>query len=291
MGPMVYLNGKLVPECEAVVSVIDHGFMYGDGIFEGIRVYGRKVFKLKEHVARLYAGAKATAIEIPMAQEQFVDAVLDVVRTNEVVDGYIRVTVSRGPALGLDPRNCNCAPTIVIMTGKLALYPEEMYKNGLNVVTVSTRVPPSQSLEPRIKSLGKYICNIMAKMEANMVNAGEGLMLNTEGYVAECTGDNIFIVKGGKLFTPPPAAGILEGITRETVMDLAREDGIEVVEKMMTLFDIYTADECFLTGTAAEVIPVVNVDGRMIGEGKPGEITNRLIRAYRAMTKTEGVPV
>lgn len=290
MGPMIYLNGKLVPAAEAVVSVYDHGFLYGDGVFEGIRVYNRKVFKLNEHIARLYSGARAVAIEIPMAQEQFVENVLEVVRTNEVVDGYIRVTLSRGVGLGLDPRVCK-KPTIVIMTDKLSLYPEEMYRNGLEVTTVSTRVPPAQSLEPRIKSLGKYICNIMAKLEANRVNAGEGLMLNCEGYVAEATGDNIFIIKEGKIYTPPTAAGILEGITRNTVIDLAREDGMEVIEKMMTLFDVYTADECFLTGTAAEVIPVVNVDGRRIGEGKPGEITNKLIRAFRALTKTEGVPV
>jgi branched-chain amino acid aminotransferase len=290
MGSMVYLNGKFVPEAEAVVSVIDHGLMYGDGIFEGIRVYNRKVFKLREHVARLYAGAKALTIEIPMAQEQFVDAVLSVVRINEVVDGYVRVTVSRGPALGLDPRNCT-KPTIIIMTGMLALYPEEMYRNGLNVVTVSTRVAPAQVLEPRIKSLGKYVANIQAKIEANMVNAGEGLMLNIEGYVAECTGDNIFIIKNGRILTPPGYAGILEGITRATVMDIAREAGVEVIETMMTLFDVYTADECFLTGTAAEVIPVVNVDGRMIGDGKPGDLTNRLIKAFRAFTASEGVPV
>jgi branched-chain amino acid aminotransferase len=290
MGQMVYINGKLVPEDEAVVSVIDHGFMYGDGLFEGIRVYNGKVFKLKEHVARLYYGAKAIAIEIPMAQEQFVDAVREVVRTNEVVDGYIRVTVSRGPALGLDPRNCT-KPTVVIMTGKLALYPEEMYRNGLNVVTVSTRVAPAQVLEPRIKSLGKYVANIQAKIEANMMDAGEGLMLNIQGYVAECTGDNIFIIKDGKLCTPPAYAGILEGITRAAVMDLAREAGIEVIEKMMTLFDIYTADECFLTGTAAEVIPVVDLDGRQIGDGKPGEMTNKLMKAFHAYTATEGVPV
>lgn len=290
MGSMVYLNGKLVPESEAVVSVIDHGFMYGDGLFEGIRVYNRRVFKLNEHVARLYFGAKALAIEIPMAQEQFVDAVCGLVRTNELTDGYIRVTVTRGPALGLDPRNCG-KPTIVIMTGKLALYPEEMYRNGLFVVTVSTRVPPSQSLEPRIKSTGKYVCNIQAKMEANMVNAGEGLMLNTEGYVAECTGDNIFLIKNGKILTPPAHAGILEGITRATVMEIAREAGYEVTETMMNLFDVYTCDECFLTGTAAEVIPVVDVDGRKIGDGKPGETTIKLMKAFRAVTATEGVPV
>lgn len=290
MGPMVYLSGKLVPASEASVSVYDHGFLYGDGVFEGIRVYNRSVFKLREHIARLYASARAIAVEIPMAEEQFVECVLDLVRTNEVVDGYIRVSVSRGVGLGLDPRVCK-RPTVVIMTDKLALYPEEMYRSGLEVVTCSTRVAPAQSLDPRIKSLGKYICNILAKLEANRVNAGEGLMLNVEGYVAEATGDNIFIVKDGKIYTPPTSAGILEGITRNTVIELAREAGYEVIEKMMTLFDVYTADECFLTGTAAEVIPVVSVDGRRIGEGRPGEVTNKLIHAFRALTRTEGVPV
>ncbi|HOP79308.1 MAG TPA: branched-chain-amino-acid transaminase [Armatimonadota bacterium] len=290
MGPVVYLNGKLVPENEAVISIYDHGFLYGDGLFEGIRCYDRKVFKLKEHIERLFLGAKAIGIEIPMTQEEFIDCVLNVVRTNEVVDGYIRVTISRGIGLGLDPRVCK-KPTIAISTSKLSLYPEEMYKNGLHVVTCSTRVPPSQSIEPRIKLTGKYICNIMAKMEANRENAGEGLMLNVEGYIAECTGDNIFIVKNGKIYTPPPYAGILEGITRQTVIELAREGGYDVSEKTMTLYDVYSADECFLTGTAAEVIPVVKVDERIIGNGKPGAITGKLINAFRAYTKREGVPV
>ena len=290
MGPTVYLNGKFVPANEAVVSVYDHGFLYGDGVFEGIRVYGGRVFKLKEHIARLYTSAKAIAMEIPMEQEQFIENVLQVVRMNEVVDGYIRITISRGVGLGLDPRVCK-KPTIVITTDTLSLYPEEMYRNGLEVTTVSTRVPSPQSIEPRIKSLGKYICNIMAKIEANRVNAGEGLMLNMEGYVAEATGDNIFIIKDGRIYTPPSSAGILEGITRNTVIGLAKESGYEVTEKMMTLFDVYTADECFLTGTAAEVIPAVNVDGRRIGDGKPGEITNKLIMAFRALTKAEGIPV
>jgi branched-chain amino acid aminotransferase len=287
---MVHLNGKLVPSDQAVVSIYDHGFMYGDGIFEGIRIYNRKVFKLREHVKRLFLSANAVAIDIPMSEEQFVNAVLEVVRTNEVADGYIRVSVSRGPSLGLDPRNCK-KPTVVISTDKLSLYPEEMYKNGLEVVTCSTRVPPAQALDPRIKSLGKYICNIMAKMEANRVNAGEGLMLNVEGYVAECTGDNIFVIRDGVIYTPPTWAGILEGITRNTVIDLAREDGIQVVEQNTTQFDIYTAEECFLTGTAAEVIPVVKLDDRKIGTGKPGPTTTKLMRAFHAYTAREGVPV
>ncbi len=192
--------------------------------------------------------------------------------------------------MGLDPRGVT-NPTVIIITDKLALYPEEMYRDGLHVVTVSTRVTPAQSLEPRIKSLGKYIVNIQAKIEANRVGAGEGLMLNTEGYVAEGTGDNIFIVKDGSILTPPPYVGILEGITRNTVMDLARGMGILVEEELLTLFDVYTAEECFLTGTAAEVIPVVKVDGRTIRTGQPGEITKRLMESFRALTRTEGVPI
>lgn len=284
MGPMVYLNGKVVPSSEAVVSIYDHGFLYGDGVFEGIRVYNRKVFKLKEHISRLYQGTKAVGIGIPMPEEEFVNAVLEVVRANEVVDGYIRVTVTRGVGLGLDPRVCK-TPTIVISTDQLALYSQELYDRGLDVVTCSTRVPPAQSIEPRIKTTGKYICNIQAKMEANRTNAGEGLMLNVEGYVAECTGDNLFILKNGKIYTPPPAAGILEGITRNTAIQLAEDAGFEVIEKMLTLYDIYSADECFLTGTAAEVIPVVSLDGRKIGSGKPGEVTVKLIRSFRAFAR------
>jgi branched-chain amino acid aminotransferase len=284
MAPVVHLNGKLVPENEAVVSCFDHGFLYGDGVFEGIRVYDRKVFKLEEHIKRLYLGAKAIAIEMSIPEEQFVENVFEVVKKNEVVDGYIRVNVSRGIGLGLDPRVCK-TPTIMIATSQLALYPKEMYENGLDVITASTRVLSPMSIEPRIKATGKYICNIMAKMEAIRCNAGEAIMLNAQGFVAECTGDNIFIIRDGKIHTPPSAAGILEGITRNTVMELARQGGYEVHETWMTIYDIYSADECFLTGTAAEVIPVACVDGRKIGNGKPGETTQKLIRAYHAFVR------
>ncbi len=289
MGQVVYLNGKFVPLEEAKISVYDHGLLYGDGAFEGIRVYSRKVFKLREHIKRLYHSTHAMMINLPITQEEMEEAILELLRRNAVQDGYIRITVTRGVGLGLDPRVCK-TPTIIIMSDKLALYPEEMYRNGLHVVTVSTRVCPAQCLEPRIKSLGKYVANIQAKIEANRVNAGEGLMLNTDGYVAEATGDNIFIVKDDNLITPPPYAGILEGITRNTVIDLARGMGISVEEKLFTLFDVYIADECFLTGTAAEVIPVVQLDGRTIGTGQPGKMTKRLIEAFRTLTKTEGVP-
>ncbi|MCL6519202.1 MAG: branched-chain-amino-acid transaminase [Armatimonadetes bacterium] len=289
MGQVVYLNGKFVPLEDAKITVYDHGLLYGDGAFEGIRVYSRKVFKLREHIQRLYRSTHAMMINLPISQKEMEEAILELLRRNEVQDGYIRITVTRGVGLGLDPRVCK-TPTIIIMSDKLSLYPEEMYRNGLHVVTVSTRVCPAQCLEPRIKSLGKYVANIQAKIEANRVNAGEGLMLNTEGYVAEATGDNIFIVKDDKLITPPPYAGILEGITRNTVIDLAKGMGIPVEERLFTLFDVYIADECFLTGTAAEVIPVVQVDGRTIGNGQPGNMTKRLIEAFRTLTKTEGVP-
>lgn len=290
MSPVVYINGKHVPIEDAKITVYDHGLLYGDGAFEGIRVYSGKVWKLHEHIDRLYHSAHSLMIDLPITRDEMVEAVLSTLRKNGITDGYIRITITRGVGLGLDPRVCGEA-TVIIMTDKLSLYPEEMYHVGLNVVTVSTRVCPPQSLEPRIKSLGKYVANIQAKLEANRVGAGEGLMLNIQGYVAEATGDNIFIIKDGKIITPPSYAGILEGITRNTVMQIARDMGIKVKEKLFTLFDVYTCDECFLTGTAAEVIPAVKVDGRTIGDGRPGEMTNRLIAAFRTLTKTEGVPI
>lgn len=290
MSRVVYINGEFVPEEKALVSVYDHGLLYGDGAFEGIRAYSGRVWKLREHIARLYRSAHVLGFELPISQEEMVQAVRKALRTNQITDGYIRVTITRGVALGLDPRGCKEA-SVMIMADKLSLYPKEMYEKGLEVVTVSTRVPPSQSVEPRIKSTGKYVCNIQAKLEANRVGAGEGLMLNLQGYVAEATGDNIFIIKDGVLITPPPYAGILEGITRNTVMELAAGLGIPVKETLFTLYDVYTADECFLTGTAAEVIPVAKVDNRVIGSGKPGEMTNRLIEAFHKATQAEGVEI
>lgn len=290
MSRVVYINGEFVPEEQAKITVYDHGLLYGDGAFEGIRVYSGNVFKLREHVARLFKSVHALMFELPITEEEMVQAVLTALRTNGIMDGYIRVTVTRGVGLGLDPRVCKQA-TVVIMTDKLSLYPKEMYDTGLEVVTVSTRVPPSQSVEPRIKSLGKYVCNIQAKLEANRMGAGEGLMLNLQGYVAEATGDNIFIVKNGDLITPPPYAGILEGITRNTVMELAQSIGIPVKESLFTLYDVYSADECFLTGTAAEVIPVAHVDGRSIGTGRPGEMTKRLMETFHGQTDKVGVKV
>jgi len=281
MDKWVFLNGEYVPCEQAHVHIYDHGFLYGDGAFEGIRSYNGRAFKLKEHIERLYNSLKALWIELPYGPEQFAANVNELLKRNQVTDGYIRVTVTRGVALGLDPKNISTPPTVVISTDKLSLYPKSMYENGLEVVTVATRVANPQVLEPRIKSLGKYLCNIQAKIEANQVGAGEGLMLTEDGYVAECTGDNIFFAKRGVVYTPPAFLGILEGITRRTAMDLLASLGIEVVEKVFTRFDLYTADESFLTGTAAEVIPMVKLDDRRIGDGRPGPITKKLEKAFR----------
>lgn len=281
MDRWVFLNGEFIPGENAHVSIYDHGFLYGDGAFEGIRAYHGKAFKLREHVDRLYRSLKALWIELPYPREKFVENIEKLIEKNGVTDGYIRVTVSRGVTLGLDPKNIKGEPTVVISTDKLSLYPQSMYENGLMVVTVATRVANPQVMEPRIKSLGKYLCNIQAKIEANQVGAGEGLMLTEDGYVAECTGDNIFFAKNGVVYTPPAFLGILEGITRQTVMDLLGTIDVKVEEKVFTRFDLYTADEAFLTGTAAEVIPMVKLDDRTIGDGKPGPITAKLIKTFR----------
>ena len=225
---------------------------------------------------------------MPVTRDGLAEAILRTARANNLRDGYIRVTLTRGVGLGLDPKKIT-DPTLVIIASQLALYPREMYENGLELVTVALRVPPAQALEPRIKSLGKYVNNILAKMEANRAGAGEGLMLSSDGYVAEATGDNIFILSGGEMLTPPPHVGILEGITRATAMELARKLEIPVSERMLTLYDIYNADECFLTGTAAEIVPAVKVDGRLIGTGRPGPLTKRLMAEFRALVAEEGV--
>lgn len=280
MDRWVYLNGQFVSSDQAVVSIYDHGFLYGDGAFEGIRAYNGKAFKLCEHIDRLYNSLKALWIEMPYGRKQFTANVEELLKMNAVTDGYIRVTVSRGQALGLDPKNIKGEPTVVVSTDKLSLYPKSMYENGLEVVTVPTRIANPQVLEPRIKSLGKYLCNIQAKIEANHVGAGEGLMLTENGYVAECTGDNVFFIKNGTVYTPAAYLGILEGITRQTVMDLLAGLNIKVVEGTFTRFDLYTCDEAFLTGTAAEVIPMVKLDDRVLGDGKPGPITKKAIEAF-----------
>jgi branched-chain amino acid aminotransferase len=291
MSQRVYLNGKLVAAEEAHIGIYDHGFLYGDGVFEGIRAYDGSVFRLTEHVRRLYRSALALAIRIPMEQDGFRAAILDTVRANNMQSCYIRVSVSRGTGLGLDPEHIDNTPTIVISTEQLRLYPQSMYDEGLDVITASTRVPPAVCIDPQIKSLGRYINNILAKMEANRVGAGEALMLNMAGNVAEATGDNLFLVRDGKLITPPTSEGALVGITREAVMGLTVGLGLEVVERPVTLYDCYTCDEAFLTGTAAEVIPMVRLDSRQIGNGKPGPITHAIIEAFRRCTATEGEPV
>lgn len=290
-GQYVSINGELIPKEQAAVPLYDHGVLYGDGVFEGIRVYNNRVFKLNEHVARLYNSAKAINVELPVPAEVLRSNILETVKANGHQSGYIRVTATRGTGLGLDPKHIKTAANVYISCEQLALYPQEMYDNGLVVVTVSTRLPSPDVIDPRAKCTGKYINNILAKSEANRAGAGEGLMLTREGYVGEATGDNIFLVKDGKLLTPPASIGILQGITRDTVIELATAAGIAVEEPIMTQYDVYTADEVFLTGTAAEVIPAVLIDGRTIGDGKPGPITRRLIDDFRRFTATAGTLV
>ncbi len=286
----VFIDGKFYDEANAKISVFDHGLLYGDGIFEGIRAYNGRVFKLKEHIDRLFCSAKAILLTIPMTHAEVSKAVVDTCRENNIRDGYVRLVITRGVGtLGLNPNKCKLASVIVI-AGTIQLYPEEMYQNGMAIVTVPTVRNLHSAVNPAIKSLN-YLNNILAKIEANNAGVEEAIMLNSEGYVAECTGDNIFILKDGKMFTPPLSAGALYGITRATVIELARRQGIEVTEPNLTRYDIFNADECFLTGTAAEIIPVTKVDGRIIGEGRPGAKTNELITAYRSLTKQSGEPI
>jgi branched-chain amino acid aminotransferase len=289
MPKLVWLNGTTMPLETATVPVSDHAHLYGDGIFEGIRIYNRRVFKLDEHLYRLLHGAAFMGFEMTMTHEDLKQQVLAVAREADLDNGYIRINVTRGTGLGLDPKNINRAPNIMIMVSSLNLYPEEAYELGLHVVTTSVKVMPADSLDPRLKCIGRYAANIMAKQEANRMGAGEGLMLNHQGYVAECTGDNIFLVHRGELWTPHPASGILKGITRDTVIKLAKQDGMEVKETFITPYDVFTSEEVFLTGTAAEVIPMVSLDNRKIGCGTPGKVTQHLISLFREHTKT-GVP-
>jgi branched-chain amino acid aminotransferase len=276
MTPKVYINGKLYDKADAKISVYDHGLLYGDGVFEGIRIYDGKVFRLREHVERLYESARAIKLEIPMSREQMAEAVTSTVQANlRLNPGYIRLVITRGAGyLGLDPRKAS-NPQVIIIVESITLYPPELYENGLEIATVSTIRNHPNALNPRIKSLN-YLNNILAQIEATEAGCFEALMLNHKGEVAECTGDNIFLVKRGVLRTPPLDAGILGGITRDAVMELARAAGYPAHETALTRHDVYTADECFLTGTAAEVVPVVKCDGRVIGNGKPGPITRQL---------------
>lgn len=280
----IYLNGQLVGKEQAVVSVFDHGLLYGDGVFEGIRVYGGKVFLLKDHIDRLYESAKAIRLEIPISPVAMIQATKDTVAANGIIDGYVRLVVTRGAgSLGLDIRRTS-NPQIIIIADTITLYPAEIYANGMNLITASTIRNHPAALPARIKSLN-YLNNILAKIEGTDAGTVEALMLNHKGEVAECTGDNIFILKNGVLKTPPPDAGILEGITRNAVLQLAREAGITTQETTLIRHDLYVADEMFLTGTAAEVVPVVSLDGRKIGDGKPGPITRKLLELFHEFTR------
>ncbi|MFN3550668.1 MAG: branched-chain-amino-acid transaminase [Endomicrobiia bacterium] len=288
----VYINGKFYDKEEAKISVFDHGLLYGDGVFEGIRSYNRRVFKLKEHIDRLYNSAKAIMLEIPISKQEMEKAIIETLKINNLSDAYIRVVVTRGIGdLGLDPRKCSpSSSSIIVITDKIVLYPQEFYENGLELITVSTRRNLPSAISPAIKSLN-YLNNIFAKIEAIKAGCEEAIMLNKDGYVAECTGDNIFIVKNNVLITPPIYIGALPGITRDTVIDIAKTKlKLEVKEEVFTIYHVYTADECFLTGTAAEVIPVVKVDSRIINDGKPGEVTKRIIKEFRELTRTTGIP-
>lgn len=285
----VYIDGVFYDPSDAKISVLDHGFLYGDGVFEGIRAYNRRVFKLKEHIERLYRSAKAILLDVPLTPEQMTAAVLESCRRNGTPDCYIRLVVTRGiGTLGLNPKNCSKG-SVIIIVGDIQLYPKELYEQGMEIVTVPTTRNLINSVNPAIKSLN-YLNNILAKIEANIAGVEEAIMLNAEGYVAECTGDNLFIVRGSVLLTPPLYAGALYGITRGVVMELAREAGMEVAETNLTRYDIFNADECFLTGTGAELVPVVKVDGRTIGSGKPGPVTKDLIGRYHALTRVSGEP-
>ncbi len=286
----IYIDGEFYDKAEAKLSVFDHGLLYGDGIFEGIRFYEGRVFRLEEHLRRLEFSAKAIALTLPIPLAEIGEAVLETIRINNLQDGYVRLVVTRGCGdLGLSPLNCPKA-TVFIIAATIKLYAPEKYTHGLEVVTCSTRRIAHGALSPMVKSLN-YLNNVMAKLEAINAGAGEGLMLNEQGFVAECTGDNIFLVHGGKITTPPVSSGVLAGVTREVVFEMAKEEGIEMSEPQITRYDIYTADECFLTGTAAEVIPVVRLDHRPIGEGSPGPVTKRMIEKFHTLTKNTGTPV
>ncbi|HTY45982.1 MAG TPA: branched-chain-amino-acid transaminase [Patescibacteria group bacterium] len=285
----VYINGKMYEKSMAKVSVFDHGLLYGDGVFEGIRAYNGLVFKLREHIDRLYESAHSIMLDVSMAKQEMINAVVKTLKANNLKDAYIRLIITRGEGdLGLDPRKCRGNATVIIIADKVALYPERLYKEGLSIITVPTIRNLPEALNPQIKSLN-YLNNILAKIEAINSGSDEAIMLDSLGYVAECTGDNIFIVKSNHLYTPPQCMGTLRGITRDTVLEISRRDRIPVHEHVLTRHEVFISDECFLTGTAAEIIPVVKVDGRTIGSGKPGKMTLSLIKKFRQVTKTEGV--
>lgn len=286
----VYIDGAFVDAADAKISVFDHGLLYGDGVFEGIRLYQKCVYRLEEHLERLEYSAKAILLKLPLSRRELSEAVCESCRRNGLVDGYIRLVVTRGAGnLGLSPASCK-RPGVIIIADKIQLYPPEVYAKGLAIVTVPTRRVNPAALSPSIKSLN-YLNNIMAKMEAAQQGALEAIMLNDQGYVSECTGDNLFLVHKGVILTPDVANGALKGITRQSMFDLAKDLGLTLFERNLTRYDVWCADECFLTGTAAEVIPVVAVDGREIGDGKPGPITMRLLDGFHARVASDGTKI
>jgi branched-chain amino acid aminotransferase len=286
----IFINGKFFDEKNAKVSVFDHGLLYGDGVFEGIRAYNGRVFKLSEHIDRLFSSSKAILLKVPMSHKELMKAVVLTCHRNKIRNGYIRLVVTRGAgSLGLNPYTCK-RPSVIIIADKIQVYPEKDYKRGLDIITVPTARNLHSALNPAIKSLN-YLNNILAKIEAINGGCEEAVMLNALGFVAECTADNIFLVKDGHLFTPPVSSGALHGITRGVVMELARESGLRVTEPYIARYDLFNADECFLTGTGAEIIAVVKIDGRVIGKGKPGPITGKLIKRYRELTQASGEPI
>ena len=290
MGLLIYLEGKLVPEEQAKVSVFDHGLLYGDGVFEGIRAYNGKVFRLKEHIRRLYQSAQTIMLKIPVSPENLTAAILETLRANKLRDAYIRVVITRGKGdLGLDPRKCPKASYFVI-TSKIQLYPEELYEKGIDIITVATRRTNVEMLTPGVKSLN-YLNNILAKIEGNNAGVSEALLLNQEGLVLECTGDNVFLVRGKEILTPPLYLGILAGITRQAVLELAPRAGLTAREIPFTRHDLFNADEVFLTGTAAEVIPVIRIDGRQVRKGIPGFYTKNLMILFRELARRDGTPI
>jgi branched-chain amino acid aminotransferase len=286
----IFLDGEYLDREQAKISVFDHGLLYGDGVFEGIRAYNGRIFKLEEHVARLFDSARAILLKIPMTAEQLCEACVRCCALNNVRDGYIRLVVTRGVgSLGLNPESCP-RPTVFIIADAIQLYSPEVYEKGMRLVTASTRRVAPAAFSPAIKSLN-YLNNILAKIEGQLAGAQEVLMLNEQGYVAECSGDNIFVIKHNTIYTPPIHAGALGGITRRVAMDLLSQAGHSVVEMQLTRYDIYVADECFLTGTGAEIVPVIELDGRMIGDGVPGRITKAVIADYRKLTATTGTRI
>lgn len=290
MSIEIFIDGKYYPKEEARVSVYDHGLLYGDGIFEGIRAYNGRVFRLEEHLERLYMSARSILIDIPMSIDDMREAVLETLRRNELKDAYIRLVVTRGAGdLGLDPRKCP-KPAIIIIADTIKLYPKETYETGLKLIIASTRKNSPDALSPRIKSLN-YLNNILGKIEAINAGAAEAVMLDRHGYLTECTSENIFLIKDDKLFTPTAVVGILEGITRSVVMELGQKLGYQVQMAFLTVHDLYVCDECFVTGTGAEILPVVEVGGRRVGSGEVGPATKRLLNAFREVTATEGTPI